>query len=357
MALLKNEIVPLNSDFMRAAALSEFGGPAVVRVTVDTAKPIQAKDQVLVRQVASSVNPIDCHRRGGYGQHVMKMRGALNFPVILGNDVAGHVVAVGAEVTGFAVGDAVMGVKGPSSEGSFAEFVAVDAATLIHKPDAISFTEAAALPYAFFTAWSALIGDGGLSADNGHTKHVFIQGGAGGVGSVAVQIAKALGARVTATASPGKVDLVSSLGADRVIDYTREDYAALLDDVDIAFCTASMDEEEKMLSILKRGGDTRFVTVIHPLLKLTDEKGLMLGFVAGKAMLAKQNRALRRSGRTVCWSIFKDPPEAVALFEAMVHGNRLHAIVDQTFALSDIVAAQERLESGKAQGKVIVEIG
>lgn len=340
---------------MRAAAFSDFGGPSVVQVTEDAPKPIQESDQVLVRQVASSLNPIDCHRRGGYGHHVMKMRGALNFPVILGNDIAGHVVAVGNDVTGFAVGDAVMGVKGPSSNGAFAEYVAVDSASLIHKPDAMSFVEAAALPYAFFTAWSALVDDGGLNAANGPDRHVFIQGGAGGVGSVAVQIAKALGARVTATASTGKVDLVASLGADRVIDYTREDYAASLDDVDIAFCTASMDEEDKMLAILKRGGDARFVTVIHPLLKLTDEKGLMLGFIAGKAMLAKQNRALKRSGRSVCWSIFKDPPEAVGLFEKMAHSGQLHAIIDQSYPLAEIVAAQERLESGKAQGKVIVD--
>ena len=345
-----------DAEVMRAALFWRFGHASQVIKLFDRARrPTPNKGEVLVRQIASSINHIDCHRRQGYGRNAMRMRGALNFPVILGNDVAGEVVAIGKDVTGFKNGDSVVGVKPPSSDGSFAEYVAVKAETLIHKPAALDFEQAAALPYTFFTAWSAMSKDGGLTRENAPGKCIFVQGGAGGVGSMAIQIAKFLGAHVIASCSAERKALVQSLGADQAFDYRSEDYAASERGVDIALCTASHAEEAKMIAILKSGA--RYVTVIHPTLAMTDELGLLRGFMASKRLLKAKNKALTAEGKTIGWTLFKADPAGVALFREMVEGGHIKPVIDSTYRLSDIAAAQERLESGRASGKIVVRIG
>lgn len=344
-----------DDEVMRAAQFWRFGPAAkVMRVFDRAARPVPKRGEVLVRQVASSVNPIDCHRRAGYGRNAMRMRGALEFPVTLGNDIAGTVAAVGGGVSGFKIGDAVVGVKPPSSTGAFADYVAVKAETLIAKPAALDFEQAAALPYAFFTACSALLGDGGLSRANARGKRVFVQGGAGGVGSMAVQIGKFLGAEVIASCGGDSRALVQSLGADTVFDYARDDYAASVRDVDVALCTANVAEEARMLSILKRGG--RYVTVVHPTLQMTDELGLLKGFLASKRLLKAKNKALAAEGKSIAWTLFKADAVAVKLLREMIAAGGLRPVVDRVFPLDQIVAAQERLESGEAKGKLIVRI-
>jgi NADPH:quinone reductase-like Zn-dependent oxidoreductase len=344
-----------DDEVMRAALFWRFGAAAdVIKLFDRAARPVPKKGEVLVRQIASSINHIDCHRRQGYGRNAMRMRGALNFPVTLGNDVAGEVVSTGEGVAGFKPGDAVVGVKAPSSDGAFAQYVALKAETVIHKPATLDFEHAAALPYTFFTAWAALSKDGGLTRDNASGKRVFVQGGAGGVGSMAVQIAKYLGAEVIASCGPDQKALVQSLGADAVYDFTTEDYAALVRDVDIALCTASVSEEEKMLSILKSGG--RYATVIHPTLAMTDEMGLLKGFMAAKKLLKSKNKALAGYQKSIGWTLFKADAPAVALFDDMVTGGHISPVMDSVYPFDQIVAAQERLESGKATGKIVVSI-
>jgi reticulon-4-interacting protein 1, mitochondrial len=344
-----------DDEVMRAAMFWRFGAARdVIRLYDRAARPGPKKGEVVVRQKASSINHIDCHRRSGYGRNAMRVRGALNFPVILGNDIAGEIVAVGEDVSAFKVGDAVIGVKPPSSTGSFAEYVAVKAETVIAKPQALDFEQAAALPYTFFTAWAALSKDGGLTRDNASSKRIFVQGGAGGVGSMAIQIAKYLGAEVIASCGPDQKALVQSLGADTAYDFTSEDFAASVRDVDIALCTASIAEEEKMLSILKTGAGARYVTVIHPTLQMTDELGLLKGFMGAKKRLKAKNKALSAQGKSIGWTIFKADTPAVALFREMVSGGHVKPVIDSVYTFDQIVAAQERLESGKATGKIVV---
>ncbi len=344
-----------DNEVMKAAQIRRFGPASIVIKLFDRARrPLPKKGEVLVRQVASSINHIDCHRRKGYGRNVMRVRGALNFPIILGNDVAGEIVSVGEGVKGFKVGDLVVGVKAPSSEGCFADYVTVKAETLIQKPAGMDFDQAAALPYTFFTALAALSKESGLTRDNASDKHVFVQGGAGGVGSMAIQIAKFMGASVSASCGPDRKALVKSLGADRVFDYRNEDYSAELLNVDIALCTASDAEEEKMLSILKRGG--HYATVIHPTLVMTDEMGLLKGFMASKKLLKAKNKALAAERKTIRWAMFKADKPAVDLFREMVTGGHVKPVIDSVYPFDEIIAAQERLESGSASGKVIVRI-
>ncbi|MGL5838277.1 MAG: alcohol dehydrogenase catalytic domain-containing protein [Sphingorhabdus sp.] len=343
-------------EVMTAAQFWLFGPAAdVIKQFNRAARPKPKKGEIIVRQCASSINHIDCHRRRGYGRNAMRVRGALNFPVILGNDISGEVAEVGEGITGFKRGDPVVAVKAPSSDGAFAEYVSVAAATTVPKPSSISYEEAGALPYTFFTAWSALFNDGGLTRENASGKRVFVQGGAGGVGSMAIQIARYLGAEVIASCGPGQRALVEGLGASSVYDFSTDDYAASVRDVDIAFCTASVAEETKMLSILKSRADARYVTVIHPTLQMTDELGLLKGFMSAKKLLKQKNKALAAEGKKIGWTLFKADPPAVALFREMLDVGALKPVIDSTYDFADIVAAQERLESGKAAGKVVIQ--
>jgi reticulon-4-interacting protein 1, mitochondrial len=345
-----------DDEVMRAALFWRFGpAPDVVRLYDRAPRPQPRKGEVLVRQCATSINQIDCHRRQGYGRNAMRARGALNFPITLGNDVAGEIVALGKDVKGLRLGDAVLGVKPPSSDGTFAEFVAVKANSVIVKPDGLDFEQAAALPYTFFTAWAALSKDGGLTRDAARGKRVFVQGGAGGVGSMAVQIARFLGAEVIASCGPGQRPLVELLGADAVYDYTSEDISDRVRDVDIALCTASAAEEDTLIAMLKPGG--RYVTVIHPTLAMTDELGLLKGFLAAKRLLKAKNRALAGEAKTIGWTLFKADAPAFALLRDMLDAGALRPVVDSVFAFEEIIAAQQRLESGDANGKVVVRFG
>jgi NADPH:quinone reductase-like Zn-dependent oxidoreductase len=345
---------------MRSAHFLRFGGARERMIaSTEAAVPQPGESEVLVRQHASSVNMIDCHRRSGYGRRAMRVQGALNFPVRLGNDIAGVVVECGEGVTKVAAGDAVLGVKAPSSEGAFADYVVVSADQLIRKPGPVSFTEAAALPYTFITAWSALVSHGGLTKAGAPGKRVFVQGGAGGaggVGAMAVQIARAWGAYVAATCAPGQVEIVRKLGADRVIDYTVEDFASVLSDYDLALCTATTAEQDRMISILKRGGGARYVTVIHPTLALTDELDLVKGMLAAKRQRKALNRQLAADGRRAEWALFKARPQALADLAELLANGAVRPVIDSTYPLSEIAAAMERLESGAATGKIVIDI-
>ena len=188
---------------MRAAVLEEFGWPLVVR---DLPTPVAGPGEVLVRISASGVNPLDVKIHAGQADHAR-----VQPPFVLGLDLAGVVEAVGPEVAGFAPGDEVYGLTGGVGDlpGSLAQFAAVDARLLAHKPESVSPREAAALPLAAITAWEGLVDRAGVHAG----QRVLVHGGAGGVGSVAVQIARARGAEVFATVSPARAALVEALGA------------------------------------------------------------------------------------------------------------------------------------------------
>jgi len=204
------------STTMQATLLNHFGTPLQ---TAQIARPTAGTNQVLVRIVASGLNPLDAKIRAGKAAHAQ-----IKLPAVLGMDMAGVVEAVGAGVTQFAPGDAVYGMIGGvgTEQGSLAEFAAVDADLLAHKPEQLSMREAAALPLIFITAWEGLVDHAKVRAGD----KVLVHGGAGGVGHMAVQIAVALGAQVYATGSPGQREIISGYGAT-FIDYhttTVEEY-------------------------------------------------------------------------------------------------------------------------------------
>jgi NADPH:quinone reductase-like Zn-dependent oxidoreductase/carbon monoxide dehydrogenase subunit G len=342
---------------MRAVMFRRFGPAADATLVFPlAARPTPGRGEVLVRQQASSVNPIDCHRRAGYGRNVMRARGALEFPVTLGVDISGEIVGVGRGISGLKQGDAVFGVKPPSSHGAFADYVVVRAEHLVARPPTLDPGVAAALPYAFLTAWSALVVDGGLTPANAHRKRIFVQGGAGGVGSMGVQLAKAWGAQVTTSASERKLDDVRALGADAVIPRGARNLAPLSETFDIVLCSADQGEQDDLVSLLRRHAGARYVSVIHPTLKLTDEKGVMAGFMEARRRLRALNATLKPDGRAARWTLFKPHRSGLLTMAALATSGKLKPIIDSRFSLEQAATAQARLESGAANGKIIVEI-
>ena len=229
---------------MKAVLLIGHGGPEMLRYS-DAPDPTAGPGEVLVDIHAASVNAADYKVRLGKGRY-----SDVRFPHILGRDFSGVVSALGSGVTDFAIGDAVFGVTEPGKEGAYAEKIAIKAAIVAPKPKLLGHVEAAAMALTGLTALWALEDTARLRA--GET--ILIHGGAGGVAGIAIQLAKYLGASVITTASTHNHDYVRELGADRVIDYQAEDFAAAVHDCDVVFDTVGGDVQIRSYSVLKPGG-------------------------------------------------------------------------------------------------------
>lgn len=230
---------------MQAIRIHSYGG-ADVLAHEEASRPTAGAGQVLVKVAATSVNPFDCAVRAGY------MSSWYNYPLphILGLDVAGTVVEVGPEVEGFAVGDEVYGRVDPGQAGAYAEYVAVSAGLLVRKPSTLSFQQAAGIPHVMLTAWAGLYAGADLSAG----QRVLVHGAAGGVGHMAVQLAKQRGAYVVGTCSARNVDFARSLGADEVVDYTATPFDNVIHDMDVVLDTIGGETQDRSWSTLKPGG-------------------------------------------------------------------------------------------------------
>jgi NADPH:quinone reductase-like Zn-dependent oxidoreductase len=338
---------------MRAIQFDRYGAARdVLSVHEDASLPVPGAGELLVRVIASSVNPIDCAVRGGYGKAFFEHVTGERPPMRPGRDVAGVVVAAGSEVNGFEIGAPIYAA---TFGGANAEFARIPAQWVAPKPSRLTFGEAASLPYVALTTWTALVTHAGLAPANARGKHVAIPRAAGGVGSFATQLAKAWGARVTAICSSRNVDLVRELGADDVIDYELEDPARRLADVDVAFDT-SFDTETTLLDALKIEADAAYVSIVTPKLTLIDELGLDEGLRRGEALLAERVAAQRELGRRYYWSFAQPSGAALREIAGLVDAGCIRPVIDREFDLDEIVAAHEYCESGRAQGKIVVRV-
>ena len=235
---------------MKAAYFDKFGGPEVLQYG-DLPDPAAADDQVIVDVHAASVNAADWKFRAGeYARHAQ-----VKFPQVPGRDFSGVVASVGASVNDLKVGDAVFGVLEAGREGTYAEKIAIRAAVVAKKPEALSHVDAAALALAGLTAIDSL--ENTLKLERGET--ILIQGGAGGVAGFAIQLAKHLGARVITTASAANIAYVRGLGADQVIDYNAQDFTKVIKDCDAVFDTVGGDVGQKSFVVLRPGGRAAFI--------------------------------------------------------------------------------------------------
>lgn len=308
---------------MRAIIQNSVGGPDVL-VIADRPDPEPKAGEVLVRVKAAGINPVDGAVRAGYFPLLGEP------PFILGWDVSGTVEALGPDVTGLKVGDAVFGMpRFPKQAAAYAELAAVPADEIAPKPEGIDHIHAGALPLAGLTAWQGLVRHGGLRQG----QRVLIHAAAGGVGHLAVQIAKARGAYVIATASPEKLDFVQKLGADEVIDYTKGDFAGSVSGVDLVLETVGGDHAEHSLKVIKAGG------VLVSLLNVGD---------TAKA------QAKERGIRVERMSVVPDRPSLVELGK-LIDEKKLVVHVAKTFPLHQAGAAHAFLGT-RPIGKVVLTV-
>ncbi|WP_117168711.1 NADP-dependent oxidoreductase [Paraliobacillus sediminis] len=235
---------------MKAVVINEYGDKSVLQEE-EISKPVIKENQVLVEVHATSINPIDWKLRAGYLKEMLDF----SFPIILGWDVAGTIVEVGEKVTDYKIGDEVFARPDTTNEGTYAEFTTVDENLLAKKPKSLTFEEAASIPLAGLTAWQCLVDFTKVKKDD----KVLIHAGAGGVGSLAIQIAKHLGAYVATTASEKNEAYVKELGADQIINYKTDDFAAELSDFDVVLDTMGGEILDKSFTVLKPNG--RLVTI------------------------------------------------------------------------------------------------
>jgi reticulon-4-interacting protein 1, mitochondrial len=341
---------------MRAAVLREYGAAgSTLRVEADYPEPVVGPGQVLVRMKASSVNPIDVRMSGGYARARLKSLG-IGLPMVLGRDVAGIVERVGPGVDRFTPGDEVVGLVVSSEPGALAHQVAARADLLVKKPASLSWQAAATYPYVGLTTWSAFVNDAGLKPGGLAGKTALVLGGAGGTGSFAIQLLKLWNARVAATCSTRNTSYVAGLGADVVIDYTTQDYARVLRDVDLVYDTVGGDEE-RALSVLRSSGGANYVSIVHPIIPVTDELGWEAGIVKVNAMRqAKVEEQRSKYGRGYCWAMIKPDNAMLATATQFVADGKIRMAIEHVYQLDQVREAFARSATNRVRGKLVIEI-
>ena len=331
---------------MRAVRIHEYGGPEVLRLEAVQAPEVRPHD-VLVRVHATSVNPVDWKIRKGVQRGAVRLR----LPWILGMDVSGVVEAVGDKVSSFAVGDEVWSSPTHRRPGTYAEQVAIDASEVAHKPASLSHQEAASLPLVGLTAWDCLV----RAANVQPGQKVFIQAGAGGVGTVAIQLAKKLGAEVATTCSARNLDFVRELGADIAIDYNETRFEDVLKDQDVVLESLGGEMYQRALKVVRRGG--HLTSINSGLPAATERYGPNLGVLAvGLRLLAdKAGSRLRRGVKTHI--VVRKPIGAnLAALGTMVEEGAIRPVIAQVFDLEQIADAHRASESGRTRGKNVVAL-
>jgi NADPH:quinone reductase-like Zn-dependent oxidoreductase len=306
---------------MRSIVAHEYGGPEVLKLE-QAPRPEPNEDEALVRVIASSVNPADPLTLSGkyakeFGTHL---------PLIPGYDIAGIVEKTGARVTKLKVGDAVYGY--PTFGGGWADYVTVKEWEVATKPKSLSFVEAAAVPMGTLTAWQALMDVAKLQ--RGQT--ILIHGGSGGVGSFAIQIAKARGARVIATASTANQDLLKQLGADVAVDYTKTKFEDIAKDVDAVLDPVGKDTLARSYAVVKKGG-------------------IVMSLVARPDPVELKKHDIRGAGISA-----HPDSEDLAEIAQLIDNGKIKPIVTQIVSLNDAVAAQQQAATHHTRGKVVLRI-
>ncbi len=328
---------------MKAFVVTRYGEDGLRLADVPT--PGLGSDDVLVEVRAASVNPLDKMVRNGEFKRLLKYQP----PFPLGHDVAGVVVEVGAHVQDLEVDNEVYARPRDLRIGSFAEFIAIDQADVALKPTSLSFQEAAAVPLVALAAWQALVD----VAEVQPGQKVLVHAGAGGLGSTVVQLAKHLGAYVATTARTKDADKLRDLGADEVIDYTQQDFADVLNGYDVVLDSLGGTNLEKSLTVLQRGGIA--VSVIGP---PDPAFAAQLGrpFLAPvmSLMSRKVRRQAKKLGVRYSFLFIKASGSQLTHVAALYDNGSLRPVIDRTFPFEETLDAMAYVESGKANGKVVV---
>ncbi len=309
---------------MKAVRIHAYGGPEMLHYEDNVPQPALRPDDLLIRVRAAAVNPVDWKIREGWLQGLLHH----TLPLTLGWDISGEVVEVGPEVSGFTVGDEVYARPDIERDGAYAEYIAVKASDVAHKPTILDHVHAAAMPLTALTAWQVLIDAAQLQA--GQT--VLIHAAAGGVGSLAVQLAKARGARVIATASAVNTGLVTELGADQFIDYTQTRFEEVAKDVDVVFDTLGGDTQERSWQVLKPGG-------------------ILVSVVSPPSEAVATGRGVRSA------FVFIHPSgEQLTAIARLINEGRIKPLIHTVLPLSEVRQAHTISQGGHARGKIVLRV-
>jgi NADPH:quinone reductase-like Zn-dependent oxidoreductase len=312
-----------NKATMKAIVIHQYGGVDVLKYE-EAPRPEPKENEILIRVVAASVNPVDAAIRQGY---LAKLIGN-KLPLIPGMDAAGVVERIGAKITKFKKGDPVYAFFTLAGEGGYAEFVVAKESEVALKPKAVTYEQAAAVPAAGSTAWFALVETAKLSA--GQT--VLIHGGSGGVGHFAIQIAKARGAKVIATASTANQAFLKQLGADVAIDYTKTKFEDAAKDVDVVLDSVGEETLKRSYGVVKKGG------ILLSIADDVDQAELDRHGIRGEAL--------------------RTEPKAKTLEELarLIDAEKITPVVSQVFPLSEVTKAHEQIATRHTRGKIVLKV-
>ena len=330
---------------MKAATIHEYGGPDVFRVEDFPAPTMRPRD-VLVAVRAAGVNPVDCKIRGGVQRAIVRHR----MPAVLGLDVSGFVLDVGPEVSKFKRGDEVFGSPTHKRQGTYAEIVAIDEAELALKPARIDHVEAASLPLVGQTAWQCLVVWARLSTG----ERLFVQAGAGGVGTFAIQLAKHLGAEVATTCGEANFPLVKGLGADRVVDYRRERFDDVLRDYHVVLESVGGADLRRARRVLRRGG--RLVYITSGLVERTQRYGAYVGAAVVLADMLRLKLSSRLLGKRAGFVVRKPDGAQLARIAELVDARIIRPVVERALPLERVADAHRAIETGRTRGKIVLDL-
>ena len=310
---------------MKSAQISEYGDPSIIKIN-EVEKPSAGEGQVLVEVHSASLNPFDSAVRAGYMKEVLP----LQFPATLGGDIAGVVVELGDGVDSLALDDKVYGQASvvAGNSGAFAEYAVTKVGQIAKVPDDLDFTTLASLPLVGVSALQALGQHINIRSD----QKLFIHGGAGAIGSIALQIAKNIGAYVVTTTTGDGIEYVKKLGADEVIDYKTQDFSEILKDYDAVFDTVGGDDFNKSLKVLKKGG------IAVSMIAQADEK------LAQELGVTAQTQATHVT------------TEALDKLRGLVNSDVVKPNVGKVFPLEQVKDAFIARESGEVSGKIVLQI-
>ena len=332
---------------MKAFVMQKYGKKGILQLT-DTPVPILEEDEVLVEIHAAGLNVLDAKIKAGEFKLILPYQ----LPLILGHDVAGTITEVGTKVTQFKVGDEIYSRVADFNIGTFAEYIAIKEDDLALIPDNISMEEAASVPLVALTAWQSLVEKANLKKG----QKVFVQAGSGGVGTIAIQLAKHLGATVATTASEKSFAMLKELGADVLIDYKKEDFEAILKDYDVVLNSQDTRTLEKSLRILKPGG--KAISISGP---PTPELAKAIGAswfikIALSLLSYGIRRRAKKAGVDYSFLFMRADGKQLQEISKLIKQQVIRPVVDKVFPFNQLNEAMEYVETGRAKGKVVLKI-
>jgi len=330
---------------MRAFVVSKYRGPLQ---EADVPEPVVGGHDVLVEVRAAGLNSLDEKIRAGEFRSFLRYE----LPQVMGNDVAGTVIRVGPQVRGFVAGDQVYARPDAARIGTFAERIAVAEADLAPMPTTVTFEEAGSLPLVALTAWQALVERGNVQPG----QRVLIHAGAGGVGTIAIQLAKHLGATVATTVSSGNADLVRELGADVVIDYRNQDFAQLLEGYDLVLDSLGGQNLEKSLRVLRRGGKAIGLAG-PPDPAFARQVGMNRVLRLAVAVLSRTiRRQAKRLGVTYEFLFMRASGDQLRHITDLVDSGAVRPVVGRVFDFDQTAQAVQSLADGHVRGKAVISM-